>query len=206
MPLVYQQNINGSARLAIWNILEDEHFFLQHITLLSDIRHPHKRLQHLAGRYILHDLYPEFPLQNIRFSPTNKPFLPGDPLHFSISHCGDYAAAIISESNRVGIDVELITPKILRVKHKFLTPQEEILFTGCTAQQAATIAWTAKESIFKWYGTGSVDFIKHITAKKVLFNKAQFSLTFLFSKGLQVELEVKGHFMNELCMAWVIAP
>ncbi len=205
MPLVYQQNINATAKLAIWHIEENEAFFLNEVSLLSEIHHPRKRLQHLAGRYMLQILHPGFPLENIRFSVTNKPFLPGDPLHFSISHCGEYAAVIISDSCRVGIDVEHITPKILRVMHKFLSNAERKIFNDCSEEEAATIAWTCKEAVFKWYGTGSVDFIKHITLTSFSFSQNQFLIGCTFSKGEPMQLYIKGSFMDSLCMAWVIA-
>jgi phosphopantetheinyl transferase len=43
---------------------------------------------------------------------TRKPFLPNEAYHFSISHCGDFAAAIASKVSRVGVDVELVTAKV----------------------------------------------------------------------------------------------
>jgi hypothetical protein len=58
MPLFYQQHINQSTRLAIWKIEESESFFAETVPLKRDITHPHKRLQHLAGRYLLRFLFP----------------------------------------------------------------------------------------------------------------------------------------------------
>ena len=87
MPLVYQQNINEVTKLAVWHITESEDFFLPVVTVSNNISHPHKRLQHLAGRYLLVELFEDFPLELIRIADTRKPFLPGDPFHFSISHC-----------------------------------------------------------------------------------------------------------------------
>lgn len=56
MPLFYQQNINDSTRLAIWDLQEEESFFGG----FTDIVHPQKRLQHLGGRYLLSFLFPNF--------------------------------------------------------------------------------------------------------------------------------------------------
>lgn len=124
MPLFYQHNINEHAKLAVWHITEPEDFFLQEVHLQKNLHHPHKRLQHLAGRYLLKILHPEFPLHLIEIAESNKPLLPGGSFHFSISHCGDFAAAIISENESAGIDVELVTPKIKLIKHKFLSAKE----------------------------------------------------------------------------------
>ena len=47
-----------------------------------------KRLQHLAGRYLLYALFDDFPLEEIVIADTRKPFLENEKYHFSISHCG----------------------------------------------------------------------------------------------------------------------
>ncbi|HEV8081101.1 MAG TPA: 4-phosphopantetheinyl transferase, partial [Chitinophagaceae bacterium] len=91
MPVLYE-HINDFAKIAIWHIAEEKKFFLQKVPLQREITHPHKQLQHLAGRYLLQHLYPDFPYHLIEIADTRKPFLPDEEYHFSISHCGDYAA------------------------------------------------------------------------------------------------------------------
>ena len=115
MPLVYQQNINEATKLAVWHIVEEEDFFLKRVPLQKEITHPHKRLQHLAGRYLLTELFDDFPLELIQIADTKKPFLPNEAYHFSISHCGDYAAVIVSSINRVGTDIEIVSEKVVGV-------------------------------------------------------------------------------------------
>lgn len=124
MPLFYQHNINASTKLGVWHIAEPEDFFLAQVPLQQEISHPHKRLQHLAGRYLLRFLFPEFPHELIEIASTRKPFLSDEAFHFSISHCGDYAAAIVSRSHRVGIDIEIPGFKVARVRHKFLNTED----------------------------------------------------------------------------------
>ena len=124
MPLFYQHNINDSAKLAVWHITENEDFFLKKVSVRKEVLHPHKRLQHLAGRYLLQLLHPDFPFHLIEIAASKKPLLSNGKLHFSISHCKDFAATIVSENKAVGIDVELITPKIELVKERFLRASE----------------------------------------------------------------------------------
>jgi len=57
MPLVYQQNINALTRIAVWHITETEDFFLASVPVQREISHWHKRLQHLAGRLLLKELF-----------------------------------------------------------------------------------------------------------------------------------------------------
>src|SRR6476661_7771594 len=105
MPIFYQHEVDNDCRLAVWHITEDEAFF--DVPLQRAITHPHKRLQHRAGRYLLRHLFPDFPLELILVADTRRPFLENEAYHFSVSHCGDYAAAIVSRNRRVGIDIEI---------------------------------------------------------------------------------------------------
>ena len=161
MPLLYQQNINENTRLAVWQIEENEDFFRLSVPLRADISHPQKRLQHLAGRYLLPYLFSDFPTEEIEIADTRKPFLPKEQYHFSISHCRSYAAAIVSSHQRVGIDVEQITYRVSNIKSKFLH-SEELHFVHDQPQnyelELLTVLWSAKEAIFKWFGNGEVDF------------------------------------------------
>src|SRR5688572_7079309 len=143
MPLVYQQNINAHSRLGVWHIAEEENYFLERVPLQKEITHPHKRLQHLAGRLLLSELYEDFPIRLIQIADTRKPYLPGEAFHFSISHCGDYAAAIVSRENRVGVDIEVPREKIKEIRHKFLEKQEQELLQALSTDplKALTMAW-----------------------------------------------------------------
>ena len=115
MPLVYQQNINACTKLGVWHIAEEESYFSERIRIQQNITHPHKRLQHMAGRLVLTELFPDFPVNQILIADTRKPFLPNNDFQFSISHCGDYAAAIVSQENKVGVDIEISRIKIEKI-------------------------------------------------------------------------------------------
>jgi len=174
VPIFFQHQVNDTTRLGIWKIEETEEFFLSNVPLQKEVTHPHKRLQHLAGRFLLQFLFPDFPYELIRIADTRKPCLPGEQYHFSISHCGDYAAAIVSSDRRVGIDIEIPSPKVTRIKDKFLSKQEQEIFnlqtsistlTSISTSELLTLLWSCKESVFKWYGDGGVDFRQHIQLK-----------------------------------------
>ena len=71
MPLVYQHTINSATKVGLWHIEEGEDFFLERVPLKRDVSHPHKRLQHLAGRYLLPTLFEDFPLSEILITPRS---------------------------------------------------------------------------------------------------------------------------------------
>ncbi|MEJ7826711.1 MAG: 4'-phosphopantetheinyl transferase superfamily protein [Segetibacter sp.] len=208
MPLFYQQNINGATKLAIWKIEETEAFFLSKVPLKREIIHPQKRLQHLAGRYLLPFLFPDFPHEEIEIADTRKPFLPEEQYHFSISHCGNYAAVLVSSNKRVGVDVELITPRVERIKHKFLHADEvRFVNSRSTSQQLnlLTLLWSAKEAMYKWYGLGEVDFSEMMRTFPFQL-KAAGEIEAVFLKGSFKKNLTLHYIVNEgLCVVWVMS-
>lgn len=206
MPLFYQQNINETTKLAIWKIEETEAFFLAKVPLKREIVHPQKRLQHLAGRYLLPFLFPDFPYNEIEIADTRKPFLLNEQYHFSISHCSNYAAAIVSSDKRVGVDVELITPRIERIKHKFLHPIEKrFINSQLTSQQInlLTLLWSAKEAMYKWYGLGEVDFSEMMRTFPFKLNATGEIEAVFIKDAFQKKLTLDYRLNEGLSMVWV---
>lgn len=211
MPLVYQQNINEASKLAVWHITEDEDFFLQKVMLSNTITHPHKRLQHLAGRYLLTELYENFPLELIKIADTKKPFLADEAFHFSISHCGDYAAAIASKKNRVGVDIEIISEKVGKIKDKFLSENEQQMIqqiphlpSPIFHLQLLTLAWSVKETMFKWYGAGGVDFREHLHIENISLRDNEFTAHCILTKNIPVKLTPHGLIFNNNFLTWLV--
>ena len=212
MSLFYQHNINANTKLGIWKIEEAEDFFLQFVPLQTTISHPHKRLQHLAGRYLLKYLFPDFPHEEIVIADTKKPYLPYEQYHFSISHCDNYAAAIVSKTERVGIDIEIPTERVIRISNKFLNEKERYQFlvapnskpeTG--NQQLITVLWSAKEAVYKWWGWGGVDFSEHILLQPfTLANEEQIQATFI-RDAKEFPLQLQYKLFNELCLVWLVS-
>ncbi|HMR82213.1 MAG TPA: 4'-phosphopantetheinyl transferase superfamily protein [Niabella sp.] len=199
MPVFYQQDINETTRLGIWKIEEEEAFFKVLVPLHREVTHPHKRLQHLAGRFLLRYLFADFPSHQVQIADTRKPFLPGEAYHFSISHCGDYAAAIVSRDHRVGIDIEIPTDKVGRIRHKFISAEEEEAIRPATSEDL-TLVWSAKEAVFKWHGDGEVDFRKHIQLKSYDAGKRVFHC-FFAKRSTLINVQLRP--FDGLCLSYV---
>jgi phosphopantetheinyl transferase len=209
MPLVYQQNINGVTKMAIWHIEETEDFFLS-VPLQREITHPAKRLQHLAGRYLLKELYPDFPYELIKIAATRKPFLTNEAYHFSISHCGKYAAVLVSSEYRVGIDIELFSHKVNLVRDKFLNSWEQELLKTIPGHALSTlddkyltVAWSIKEAVYKWDGDGLVDFKEHIHINSIFIDDEKGIAHCQFLRDSNIELIVEFIFFDNHCLSWI---
>ena len=222
MPVFFQHIINDTTRLGIWKIEETEEFFKGNVPQHRDVTHPHKRLQHLAGRFLLQFMFPDFPYELIQIADTRKPYLPGEQYHFSISHCGDFAAAIVSKDRRVGIDIEIPVERIEKIANKFLSNDEKKVFSiagqegsifnsqlptpdlpaGRQGYRLLTLLWSAKESVFKWYGDGVVDFRENILLKKK--HEGNETIDCFFTK-VQQPLTIHYRRFEHLVLTWVIS-
>jgi phosphopantetheinyl transferase len=206
MPLVYQQNINETAKIGVWQIKENEQFFLEQVSAQKEISHPHKLLQHLAGRFILKTLDPDFPVELIKVSSSGKPYIENENFHFSISHCGNYAAAIISKSEHVGIDIENPDQRIEKIKNKFTSEKEFELLSSIdySAAEKLTIIWSIKEAMFKWYGKGLIDFKKHLCIEGVQINNGTVISNCFFRKNNEVQIIAKSVMIEDNILSYVI--
>jgi phosphopantetheinyl transferase len=202
MPIFFQQDIDSNTRLGIWKIEEDENFFLKHVPLQREITHPHKRLQHLAGRFLLKHLFPGFPVSLIKIADTKKPFLEDEAYHFSISHCDDYDAAIVSKTERVGVDVEIPSFKLDRIKNKFLNEQEFSVLNSEFSIAQLTLMWCCKEAVYKWWSYGGVDFSEKIRLQPFeLQPYGNLQVNFLL--GDKADLRLNYRIFDKLCLAWL---
>lgn len=203
----FQHDIDQNTRLAVWEITEDETFF--NVPLQRSITHPHKRLQHLAGRYLLRYLFPDFPLDLILVADTCKPYLENEDFHFSISHCGDYAAAIVSRDKRVGIDIEIPSGKVLRIRHKFLHGEEQRMLQKwhhLPEMEKATLLWSAKEAMFKWWGRGAVDFSEMLRVRNGSVVGANPLQAAFVRSGADIPLNIHFQIFAQMILTWVCEP
>ena len=169
MAVVFSKNISEQCILTLWKIEEDADFFLKYLCIkqedlatYSNATHPMKQLEWLASRtcvkYTVELL--EHTYQGIEKDEHSNPYLSEIKGFVSLSHTSNYAVAIVSLEDEVGIDIEKMSNKLSRVAHKFLSQPEHLhagddLFKMC-------IYWCAKESLYKWYGKKNLSFKDNI--------------------------------------------
>lgn len=96
----------------------------------------------------------------IELSPLGKPYAKNLPVHFSISHSGDYALCAVSGSE-IGVDIEKIRAVHPRAHEKFCTENESRYISG--SENGFFKIWTLKEAYFKCIGTGLGADIKDVS-------------------------------------------
>lgn len=160
MPLYKEWNVGNHGIAAIWKIEEPESFFAGHTGLTSDIKHEKRRMEYFAGRYLLMHLEEEFPVHTIQKDEHDKPRIDNNRFFFSISHSWPYVAVVVDTMNEAGIDIQTWHPNIERIQHKFLSADEQEMFRNDA--KLLTVAWCAKEAVYKWNGRRGVDFIEDL--------------------------------------------
>ena len=70
-----------------------------------------------------------------------------------------------------------------------------------------TLIWSAKESIYKWYGDGLVDFKEHMVLCDFVAGspEKEQELSFTLQKGKPRVLRITGRFFGSMVLTWVIS-
>lgn len=184
MPLLLITRPFSDTTFGLWQIAEDEAFFLSELPLnpsekteLSDHHNPLRRLEWLAARWLLHKLSDAPQRLNLAKDAFSKPFFPEDQyLSCSLSHSKGHVGALLvgkwdtapqplTAQQGGGCDIQVVTPKMWRLAHKFLNKTEQKFVDEqpkTTQLELLHIFWTAKESLYKVYGLKRLDFRKHL--------------------------------------------
>ena len=120
---------------------------------------------HEAGRQLLAEVYRAETgedLPEIRLTDRGKPYFPGSPWHFSISHTPKHAFCVLSRNN-VAIDAEELDRKInLKLAEKILSPMEKRQFDAAENKERALLTfWVLKEAAAKLSGEGLRGYPNH---------------------------------------------
>lgn len=204
MPMAYQFR-SGHFSFGLWKIEEDAAYFEQKIAFVSSASHPERQRQQCAARMVLETLHPNFPFDRVVLAQSGKPMLPDNALHFSLSHCSGFAACIVSKTGSVGIDVEAIAPRVLKIEQKFLHDQEMRWLEQVDHQDRvayATLLWSIKETVFKWWGSSGVDFSKHICVQKIDDASLGMAKVDFFGQGNK-QLEVQFFRMENIWLSFM---
>jgi len=158
-----------NANIGVWEISESVDELYQRLTLtpaeteiFSALTSESRKLHWLSYRMILPHLIDWHNVSGISYDQYGKPFLDNGVRHISVTHSGKYSALIASRTNSVGIDIERISEKIMRLRHKFLMPQELELLNKSSDPRIYYIYWAAKEAIYKLHGKRDILFKDNI--------------------------------------------
>jgi len=158
-----------------------------------------KKTQWLASRFWLKKMSKKQQQLHLEKTDLGKPHFTNSSLHFSISHSRNYIAVICSEFREVAVDLETIQDKILKIKHKFIHPQD--FEQGDNLERLAMI-WSAKETIYKHYHTKELYSFKEQIAITAL--KDSYLTYHLSNFSNQIHDTVYYKKINDSILTWLI--
>ena len=190
MPLIFKENLLENDLWGIWEIKEEEDWFFNQWQLSPEENHHfnklkgRKRLEYVSARHLVHLLTGLDHRNPIHTDLTGKPIFLWDPtLHLSISHSHQYAAAILSKTSKVGIDIQLIVPQMRKVAKRVFSSTELSFASSENELEMLHILWGIKEAVYKAFGLGGIDFKNQISVQSCIYQYPKGS----FKAGLTKE-------------------
>jgi phosphopantetheinyl transferase len=210
MPLVFQQNINEYTQMAIWETNEPIDFFLKAADATTHINHPERKKAHLAGRFLLKQIYPNLLDEDLLIASTGKPIYKNNSFHYSIAHSGNFVV-VIGSNEPVGIDIEFDGEKAASIQSKFMNEHELNLLseTNCLPKKdIPVLVWTIKESAYKWRGEKGIRFREQINLTELTGTGKRISmkLNLLDKAGAINSINAQSLPFKNGWISWITAP
>lgn len=134
--------------------------------------------------------------EKLSYESTGKPVTNSE--HFvSISHSGN-TVVIMKSDVACGVDIERIHPRVEKVKHKFLN-DEELIRVKAGSHEELVRYWTAKEAMFKVYGSQDVFMRSNIFVNNVTSSQAD---ALLRDGELVISRTINYRVLGEMMLAW----
>ena len=182
MPFFLRSTVLDNCPLGVWKIEEDHDYFLERLELeraeqdilnqLSD----RKQLEWLASRWTLHLMSGRKIRGACLYDEFGKPYLEGSDYDISMSHSRNMVA-VIAGAKPVGVDIQIVVPKIHRIKTKFLSEKELIVAAGDNELEMLHVMWGAKECLYKAYGKTKLAFATNIKISPFFYDEAGGAIT-----------------------------
>jgi len=201
MPL-FKKITDPDFEIAIWRIEEDLTFFEPLFASHPDIPNKAKKMQWFATRHLINELRGQF--SEVLKAESGKPFLVDSPHHISISHSTEFAAVMHSEKYFVGIDLEIVNPKVENIAHKFLQPYELAALKPQERLKKLILYWSAKESLYKLYGHRNIEFKTQLIIDPFeLQTKGELKAEILATEAPIKKLKVNYEFLEGHILSYV---
>lgn len=176
MGILIRKELGKGALLGVWKIEEDEDWYFSNPLLTERVqiridayKSVQRKLQGIAVRILIKNLLPQEDNVDIDYDEKSKPFFVSLKAKISVTHSEDMVAVLISDQGEVGVDIEKCNTKVKRIFHKFMNEMEYETYISLKDPGKTDylhIIWGAKESLYKLYGKGNLDFRKHLLVRE----------------------------------------
>lgn len=210
MPLYSIDKIGDEGFLALWEMAEEEEYFLENGSVpdeeLKDILEspsPRRRLEKLAVRALLNECFEK--RQYLGYEENNRPYLKNYSGDISISHASRFVCIVVHQNAYVGVDIEARHRDFSVVESKILTPYEASYVEDKHKDEQLCLIWCAKEAVYKAMHQQRVDFNRQIEIDKFSpKQQGKLSAKFINTDGTKIKLQLDYRIVEEFALAWVV--
>jgi len=186
----------------LYQLIKDEINKEEHKVFRSLLNTKRKK-EWLSIRILLKDMLGFY--SEIAYDNKGNPDIKED-YEISITHSKNIVGLILKKGGRTGIDSEIISERIFKTGHKFITDIDLLKLNKQDKLKGYYLHWCGKETIFKVIGGGGIDFKENLFLEFDKINEFG-SINGLFKKG-EIETSYKIHYIfiplrnKELLVTW----
>jgi len=200
MPIL-DKDISIHSNVTLWEITESWTELIDLFendteinAVVQNFESESKKQQFLASRLLLKV---EFGNWKTLHSPNGKPHPINNSSEISISHDRGIVG-IIKSTNPCGIDIQEITPKVIRVKSKFIN--ENDFYWQSEKEKDLTVLWCAKETLYKINGDPNIFFKEHMIVEKS--DEENILIGKIIHPEYRKDYKLKVHFIENYCLVY----
>ncbi|MDD2475167.1 MAG: 4'-phosphopantetheinyl transferase superfamily protein [Dysgonamonadaceae bacterium] len=165
--LIRKELVEKNCLMGIWKISETRDELYKMLTQesqreadreLSNIKSKKRALEWMSTRLILQELSNDNKI--IEHNSQGQPFLSDKSFQISISHSSDYVVVLLHKYKKVGVDIENLSQRILKIEKRFISQEEYIDPENRTLH--LILHWCAKETLYKLMDSTEIVFKKHL--------------------------------------------
>tara|TARA_R110002124_G_scaffold119772_1_gene277565 strand:- start:227 stop:856 length:630 start_codon:yes stop_codon:yes gene_type:complete len=208
MAIAFIKKIDTNRQIGCWEISESDSQSFKNTSdksILSFIAHSDptekRKREVIAVRLLLQQMTSSN--ETISYYPDGSPFLESHNFHLSISHSKDFAALYLSKYDRVGVDIQIIKSSVLKGLDFYINETEK-RWVDISDKIQLNLIWSAKESIFKFYGDAHLDFKQNIKINP--FETEQFGtlVAYIENTNQLLQVQVAYEIMENYVLTWTL--
>ena len=170
MKLLFEKEVSPDVKLLVYDISCVDADYLKEFGINPLLINSKRQLQTALYKHLVAKYY-NVPVEMVVKSQYNKPYIKGHNCYISVSHTENLIAIICSEKQVVGIDIEKISERVLKIAHKFTNREEEKLIDKNDPMISTMVLWCSKEAMYKIYEKRALSFTDNIRLLDYQYNE-----------------------------------
>ena len=194
MYLLFEKEVGADIKLLVYDISSVDINYLNEYGIDPLLINSKRQLQTALYKHLVAKYY-NVPVEMVVKSEYNKPYIKGHNCYISVSHTENLIAIICSEKQVVGIDIEKISERVLKIAHKFTNSEEEKLIDKNDPKISTMILWCSKEAMYKIYEKRALSFTDNIRLLDYKYNEQTQMLSGWIKNSIEEPIYCNGAYI-----------